>query len=90
MKKMWHIYVCVCVCVCIYIYIYIYNGILLNSLLKKNEILPLVATWNDLENIILSEVIQAEKDIYYMTSHMWNLKNNANESIYKTEIDSHT
>ena len=31
------------------------------------------ATWTDLE-IILSEISQTEKDKYYMTRHMWNLK----------------
>ena len=41
------------------------------------------------ENIILSEVSQTEKDKYYIT-YMWNLKNNTNESIYKTEADSQT
>ena len=40
MKKMW--------------YVYIYNGILLSH--KKNEIMPFVATWMDLEIITLSEV----------------------------------
>ena len=35
------------------------------SAVKKSEILPFVATWMDLENIILSEVRQ--KDKYYMT-----------------------
>ena len=32
--------------------------------IKKNEIMPFVATWMDLDNIILSEV----KDKYYMIS----------------------
>ena len=45
---------------------YIHNGILLSH--KKNEILPFAATWMDLENIILSEVSQTEKDKYYMIS----------------------
>ena len=35
---------------------------------KKNEIMPFAATWMDLENIILSEVSQKEKDKYYMIS----------------------
>ena len=32
------------------------------SAIKKNEIMPFVATWMDLEGIVLSEVSQAEKD----------------------------
>ena len=43
--------------------------------LKRNEILPFVATWMDLELIIPSEVSQIEKDKYYMVSlNMCNLK----------------
>ena len=38
----------------------------------------------NLENIIFSAVRQRKINITYM----WNLKNNANESIYKTETDS--
>ena len=38
------------------------------SAIKKNEIMPLVATWMDLEIIILSEVSQTEKDKYHMIS----------------------
>ena len=40
--------------------VYIYNGILV---IKKNEVMPFAATWMNLENIILSEVSQTEKDI---------------------------
>jgi hypothetical protein len=33
---------------------------------KKNEILPFVATWMELENNILSEISQAQEDKYYI------------------------
>ena len=36
------------------------------SAIKKNEIMPFVATWMDLEIIILSEISQTEKDKYHM------------------------
>ena len=38
------------------------------SAIKKNEIMPLAATWMQLEIIILSEVSQKEKDKYHMIS----------------------
>ena len=38
------------------------------SATKKNEIVPFVATWMDLEGVILSEISQTEKDKYHMTS----------------------
>ena len=60
------------------------------SAIKKNEVMPFVATWMDLEIVILSEVSQTEKDKYHMISltYMKTLKYNANELIYKTETDS--
>ena len=39
---------------------YIYKGILLS--LQKNKILPFVATWMELEIIILSEICHTEKN----------------------------
>ena len=42
----------------------------------------------DLEIIILSEVNQ--RQISYGITYMWNLKNDTNELIYKTETDSQT
>jgi hypothetical protein len=38
--------------------IFVYNGILA---IKKNEILSFAGKWMELENIILSEVIQVQK-----------------------------
>ena len=38
------------------------------SAIKKNEIMPFVATWVNLEIITLNEVSQKEKDTYYMIS----------------------
>ena len=38
------------------------------SALKRNKIIPLTATWIDLEIIILSKVSQKEKDKYYIIS----------------------
>ena len=46
--------------------IHIYDGILLIH--KKNEIMPVAATWMDLEVIILNEVSQKERDKHHMIS----------------------
>ena len=46
--------------------VYIHNGILLSH--QQNEIMPFIATWMDLEIIILDEVSQTEKDKCYMIS----------------------
>ena len=54
--------------------------------IKKNEIMPFVATWVELE----IKWNKSDKDKYGIT-YMWNLKkNDTNELIYKTEIDSQT
>ena len=45
------------------------------SAIKKNEILPFVAMWMDLESILLSEV-KSDKDKYHDITYMWNLKKN--------------
>ena len=66
--------------------VYIHNGILV---IKKNEIMSFAATCMDLEITILSKVSQTEKDKYHMISLLCGiLKNDTNELIYKTEIDS--
>ena len=38
--------------------------------IKKNEILPFVTTWMDLEGIILSEIRQREKQILCFFTYM--------------------
>ena len=38
------------------------------SAIKKNELMPFAAIWNDLEIIILSEVNQKEKGQYHVIS----------------------
>ena len=43
--------------------------------IKKNEILPFVTTWMDLESITLNKTSQ----ILYDFAYMWNLKNKTNE-----------
>ena len=46
---------------------YTHNGIVLSHK-KKNEILPFAAKWKELENLIVSEVSQKEKDNYHVIS----------------------
>ena len=43
------------------------------SAIKKNEIMPLAATWMDLEMVILSEK-DRERQMSYDITYMWNLK----------------
>ena len=74
------------VCVCVYVGVYTMEYY---STIKKNEIIPFVATWMDLEIITLSEVSQKEKDKYHTISFICRiLKKETNELIYKTETDS--
>ena len=47
--------------------VYIHNRILLSHK-KKNDIMSFAATWMELENLILSEMSQKDKDKYHMIS----------------------
>ena len=59
------------------------------SAIKKNEILPFVATWIYLENIILSEVSHTEKNKYYMTSPTCGIKNMIHMNLYTKQKQTH-
>ena len=75
--------------VCIYTHTYtllIYSWMLLSH--KKNGIMTSVATWMDLEMIILSKISQRERQIPCDITWMWNLKYDTNERICETEINS--
>ena len=50
--------------------------------------MPFAATWMDLEIIILSEVIQEEKEIPYDIAYISTQKYDKDQPIYKTETDS--
>ena len=52
--------------------------------------MPFATTWMDLEIVISSEISQIERQISYVITYMWNLKNVTNEFIYKSEIESQT
>ena len=65
-KKMW-LYIAIDTYIAINIYTHIYNEILYSY--KKKEILPLAATWVDLEGTVLSEVRQ--RKINTIGSHLY-------------------
>ena len=50
-----------------YLYVYTHSGILF-SLNKKKEILECTTTWMNLENMMLSEISQTQKNKYSMVS----------------------
>ena len=55
------------------------------SAIKKNKIMPLAATWIELETLILSEVSQKENDKYHMIAHVWKLIYGTNEPFHRKE-----
>ena len=58
--------------------------------MKNNKIMPFVATWMQLEIIMLSEISQEERQIPFDIAYMWNLKYDTNGHPQETETDSQT
>jgi hypothetical protein len=54
------------------------------SATKENEILSFAGKWMELENIILSEVSQAQKAKSHMLSHTWNTDLTQMRQCYET------
>lgn len=44
---------------------------------ERNEILPFAMTWMELENIMLSDISQSERQLSYALSDMRNLRGRA-------------
>ena len=64
--------------------VHIYNRILV---IKKNEIMPFVATWMNLEMTILSKVDQRKTNIIGYHLYVESKKKDANELTSKTETN---
>ena len=60
------------------------------SAIKRKEIMAFLATWMDLEIIMLSEVSQTMRHHHQMLSLTWHLKKGHNELLCRTDIDSQT
>ena len=52
--------------------------------------MPFAASWMDLEITILSEISQRKTNIIWYHLYVESKKNDTNELIYKTELDSQT
>ena len=50
------------------------------SAINKDEILPFILMWMELEGIMLSKISQSEKDHYHMVSLMWNIRNSTEDN----------
>jgi hypothetical protein len=57
------------------------------SVIKKNVILSFAGKWMELENIILSEVSQAQKaKSHHVFSHMWNINLTQMQQYYEKQV----
>ena len=67
---------------CVYIYTHIHiHTKEYYSVIKKDEILPFVMTWMDLEGIMLSEISQRENVKFHMISLISRRKTRTNKHI---------
>ena len=56
------------------------------SAIKKNDIMPLAATWMELETLILSESkSERERQIPYPITYIWNLIYGTKEPFHRKE-----
>ena len=58
------------------------------SVIKKNEIMPFVATQMNLQIIILSEVIR-QRQVSYDIVYMWNLKKKIQMNLFTKQKQTH-
>ena len=49
------------------------------SAIRKDEYLPFTSPWMEPEGIMLSEISQAEKELSYGFTHMWNISNSTED-----------
>ena len=59
-----------------------------NTIIKMDEILPLVTTWIDFQDIMLSDINQIEKDKYHIIPFICEYKKKINEQTKQIHIDT--
>ena len=66
----------------------LHNGVLLTR--EINDILKFAGKWMDLENIILSEVTQTQKDMSHVFTHKWflNIKKSSPQITIPENLDN--
>ena len=57
--------------------------------IEKSEILPFAAVWMDLDNIMLSEISQTEKDKYCMISLIYGILKIIQTNVYVKQKQTH-